>query len=771
MALPLSSEKNLPYIQRWALAVGVNHYQDNQIQNLRYCAADASALIDLFLSRPAYGYDKERAHLLTSIDQDKDRATKLDILESLIELAQSTKENDLFLFYFSGHGTVFKGQPYLLPSDTKTGLLLPDTAIPLQRIKDVMQNTASARSRVIILDACYMGVELRTKSLDEAQKVFMGSVKDIFEGAEGTAILASSSHDEPSLEDVSKQHGAFTYYLLDALKNPLTNENHDAYITLTEVFHYVTRQIRQNYPQRPTLEFHGTGEIVLLPALSRHYESAPIENPIRRTFPAPVRATGDFYNRQIELEQIKNVLSSPNTDIAVIIRGDRCTGKTSLLNRIQNLLSEEDWQGRRFAHLVLGARSIRSVEDLARELWAGLRKALQDAGLNPPDEMEDSFFFKTYADFAQRLEHLSAQFPGLTFVAFIDEFDKIVHDHDIDGVEYKRIIDLIHYVIEQTKFPLLFFLSLLRELPDLYGSSVASRLIHLRAFSRGNTDKMILGILGVYAHPNKKTLAKLYEYGGGNPYFTKMLLEKLSEQDGIDTSKWNLDRMFSEAVQLAANSLEADEVFGSIYNKYINDDERYVLAWAASKQDFLLDAQEVSEKTAEVRTALKELCKRDYLIQLSDGNYRLKIALMGEWFKGWSKSELELERLKVIPLSKTDLVSLPSQIISDGLYIDESTQQIYAEGKRIAVEPTDLQYRAVVYFVQHVGQVVSRDELINHLHPDEAYLKSDQSLDTLVHRLRDLLSDLQKPYKYLETVRKRGFRMKNAVLARTILEK
>ena len=763
MAFQLPSEKNLYHTQRWALAVGVNYYQDNQIQDLRYCAADAAALIDLFLSQNAYGFVKERTQVLTSTSQDKDRATRLDIMQNLIELAQSTEENDLFLFHFSGYGTVFEGRPYLIPSDTKTGSLLPDTAIPLQRIMDVMQNNASARSQVIILDACYLGAELRIKSSDEAQKIFMGSVKDVFEGAEGIAILASSSHDEPSLEDASKQHGAFTYYLLDALRKPLTNENHDAHITLTEIFHYVTEKVRQYYPQRPTLEFQGIGEIVLLPALSEISKATPTENPIRRTFPVPVRATRDFYDRQIELEQVKNVLSS-TTDIVITIQGERSTGKTSLLNRIRNLLTDEDWKDRQFAHLALEPRSIRTVEDLARELWDGLRKALQDAALNPPAEMDNTLSFGTYAEFAQRLESLNDRYPAVTFVAFVDEFDKI--SPDIGEMEYKQIIGLIHYIVEETRFPLLFIVCIRQDLPETYGSPVPSRKIYLRPFSHDNIGEMARSILGTYPHPNDELLDELYKYSGGNPYLAKLLLNKLFEQQGNDIVKWKL----GETVQSAAESPEARHVFSSIY-KYLNDNERYVLVWAASKEDYLLNVQEISEKTAEVRTALKDLCGRSYLVQHSDGSYRLQIALMGEWFKRWSKFELELERLRVIPSSKTDPADLPSEITSHGICIDESTQQIYVEGKRMAVDPTDLQYRALIYFVQHVGRVVSRDELVNHLHPDEAYLKSDQSLDTLIHRLRDLLGDRQKPYRYLETVHRRGFRMKNASLVRTIRTK
>jgi DNA-binding winged helix-turn-helix (wHTH) protein len=471
----------------------------------------------------------------------------------------------------------------------------------------------------------------------------------------------------------------------------------------------------------------------------------------------------------MEIEQVRDVLSS-SPNFAVIIRGDRCTGKTSLLNRIRNLLTEEDWQGRYFAPLTIEPRSVRTIEDFARELWHGLGNALKDIELNSLTEIASSFKFESYSDFGKRLKHLNSQFPDVTFVVFVDEFDKVAHD--IDEVEYRRIVDLVHYIVEKTEFPVQFFISLLRDLPEIYGSSIPSRRLDLKSFSRDDIDKMILGILGTYAHPNKKTLAKLYNFGGGNPYFAKMLLEKLFERCGTDITKWNLDKTFSEAVQRAAHSPEAHEVFSSIYNKYLNDDERYVVAWAASKEDCLLNMQEISEKPAKLRialkAALKDLCERNYLLQQSDGNYRLQIALMGERFKGWSKFELELERLNVFPTSGINPAGLSPKLVSQGVCIDESTQQIYIDGQRIVDEPPDLQYRALVYLVRNVGRVVSRNELTEYLHNTDA--KTDQSLDTLIHRLRDMLDDTQKPHKYLETVHGRGFRMENAVIVHTLPE-
>ena len=60
---------------------------------------------------------------------------------------------------------------------------------------------------------------------------------------------------------------------------------------------------------------------------------------------------------------------------------------------------------------------------------------------------------------------------------------------------------------------------------------------------------------------------------------------------------------------------------------------------------------------------------------------------------------------------------------------------------------TDQQYRGLVYLAQRVGQVVSGDELAEHLWPGEAHEVDNQRIAQVIHRIRLALGDRQKPYR------------------------
>lgn len=146
-------KKGIKKQKRWALLVGANLYWDNAISDLRYSVNDARVFHNLLLSQPESEYSKERMQLLTSESKEHMEANRLNIFDNLEKLTRSTEQEDMLLFYFSGHGELVDGDVYLLPSDVINNHLLPDTSISLERIKEIVLR-AKARTKVIILDAC-----------------------------------------------------------------------------------------------------------------------------------------------------------------------------------------------------------------------------------------------------------------------------------------------------------------------------------------------------------------------------------------------------------------------------------------------------------------------------------------------------------------------------------------------------------------------------------------------------------------------------------------
>jgi DNA-binding winged helix-turn-helix (wHTH) protein len=96
------------------------------------------------------------------------------------------------------------------------------------------------------------------------------------------------------------------------------------------------------------------------------------------------------------------------------------------------------------------------------------------------------------------------------------------------------------------------------------------------------------------------------------------------------------------------------------------------------------------------------------------------------------------------------------------IYIDPQRRTLWLDGREVKGF-TPLEYRLVAYLAQKQGQICSRDELAEHLYPEEMAPDgigvADTRLDSLVKRVRKRIEpDLQEP-RYLLTARGHGFQL------------
>jgi uncharacterized caspase-like protein len=77
-----------------------------------------------------------------------------DMRRTLREFAELTRDADIAVVFYAGHGMEVRGINYLIPTDAllQTDLDIADEAISLERIQDVLSQ--ATRLRLIILDAC-----------------------------------------------------------------------------------------------------------------------------------------------------------------------------------------------------------------------------------------------------------------------------------------------------------------------------------------------------------------------------------------------------------------------------------------------------------------------------------------------------------------------------------------------------------------------------------------------------------------------------------------
>ncbi len=107
---------------RWALIIGIDKYDNDEINPLRYAVADAKALYQLLIDPDRGQFSTDKVRLLTSDVSDRRlRPTEANILHALRKwLVREVKEDDTVLIFFSGHGYFDGERKYLLPVDTDT---------------------------------------------------------------------------------------------------------------------------------------------------------------------------------------------------------------------------------------------------------------------------------------------------------------------------------------------------------------------------------------------------------------------------------------------------------------------------------------------------------------------------------------------------------------------------------------------------------------------------------------------------------------------------
>ncbi|MEM8610777.1 MAG: caspase family protein [Cyanobacteria bacterium P01_H01_bin.105] len=242
----------------WAILIGVNEYQDkNNYGNLQVCIKDVIAIKKQLIKS---GYDQRYIQLLT--DDAGETPSRNNIVTTTKAIADATEPDDLLLFYYSGHGDEMGGESYLLACDGQYPAL-EDTAISISRIKSILEE-ASARAKVLIVDACHSGADIGGKG---AKKMSAEFLRNVFEQAEGFAILSSCKQGQVSYEWRAQNRSAFTHFLLEALAGKADLDN-KGFVSVQDVNRFVVDEVKlwaaQNkLSQTPTLEYTVAGDIIL----------------------------------------------------------------------------------------------------------------------------------------------------------------------------------------------------------------------------------------------------------------------------------------------------------------------------------------------------------------------------------------------------------------------------------------------------------------------------------------------------------------------------
>jgi eukaryotic-like serine/threonine-protein kinase len=88
--------------------------------------------------------------------------------------------------------------------------------------------------------------------------------------------------------------------------------------------------------------------------------------------------------------------------------------------------------------------------------------------------------------------------------------------------------------------------------------------------------------------------------------------------------------------------------------------------------------------------------------------------------------------------------------------LDTSKSTLARHGTQLKLQ--DLPFRLLVILVERPGEIVSREEVRQHLWPQNTFVEFDNSLGVAIRKIRDALGDNADAPCYVETVPRRGYR-------------
>ncbi|HNW47831.1 MAG TPA: caspase family protein, partial [Thermotogota bacterium] len=199
----VSIPKPIPETKRPNLHIICLAVSDSETGGLiKFAHNDAESFIERFVTQQPELYERVHIHYLKN-----SAVTSAAINDLLTRLLHEITEQDILLFYYSGHG--------LLDSETPAipfSLIgLRGERIPFDGLNQFFE-TVKARAVAIFIDACQSG------ALTDAytRAILEGRFFDLHRKA-GISVFSSSYSAEASLEVDQLQHGLFTFALLETI--------------------------------------------------------------------------------------------------------------------------------------------------------------------------------------------------------------------------------------------------------------------------------------------------------------------------------------------------------------------------------------------------------------------------------------------------------------------------------------------------------------------------------------------------------------------------
>jgi WD40 repeat protein len=218
------------------LAVGINRYKNPKLA-LNYAKDDAESFLKTLTQRSQSIFKSIEVHPI--FDEE---ATRDNILKQMDLLGAALNPEDVFIFYYAGHGSMVNDVFYFIPTETSRlydESALHKEAIEAGQLQDKFKNI-KALKQLIIMDACQSGGSVEVLAARGASEE--KAIAQLSRSA-GIHVMASAGSEQFAAEFASLGHGMFTYVLLKGLEGAADGAPKDGKVTINELKSFIDDQV------------------------------------------------------------------------------------------------------------------------------------------------------------------------------------------------------------------------------------------------------------------------------------------------------------------------------------------------------------------------------------------------------------------------------------------------------------------------------------------------------------------------------------------------
>ncbi len=222
-----------------ALLIGVSEYELG-LNPLPSAGVDAEAMARVLRDPEVGGFDQ--ASLLAN-------PSRQEMEEAIDDLFSKSQNNDLVLFYYSGHGIKDDNEEiYLATRNTRKDKdrFAKSTAVSARFIQEMMSNGRSRR-QVVILDCDFSGTFGRDVKILPVRDDDHIDIRAQLGGV-GRAILTSSSSTQYAFWQEESDLSLYTRYLVEGIATGAADLDSDGFIAVDELHEYVQAKVRAAAP-------------------------------------------------------------------------------------------------------------------------------------------------------------------------------------------------------------------------------------------------------------------------------------------------------------------------------------------------------------------------------------------------------------------------------------------------------------------------------------------------------------------------------------------